>query len=125
MAPLQLAGMDTDLRALLEANGVHSDIIGWLENPTQSCMSIKNFANWVDNKEDLQAAVLDHVNAQKEKRIQLSCLKQARGIPIKEMTNSRFAVHFNTYLHAGCVPKANIGAKTEPPNVCLNCVTAP
>ena len=45
--------MEAQLLKLLKANDVHEDIIKFME--TKKCFSIKTFANWVDEKKELQA----------------------------------------------------------------------
>ena len=57
-----LRTMDTDLKSLLEKNGVHTDVITWLGAQEQQCFTLKTFANWVDSKSELKDAVLGHTS---------------------------------------------------------------
>ena len=69
--------METGLRALLTTNGVDAQVIAWLGSDTQMCRTMKVFANWVDNRNELQAAVLEHIADFRTSRAQLGALKQA------------------------------------------------
>ena len=68
--------MDTELRALLTANGVDNRIIMWMEQAEQSCTTMKAFANWVDSRQELHDQLLKHTDL-RDSRSELSCLKQA------------------------------------------------
>jgi hypothetical protein len=69
--------MTTELKSLLQANTVHADIIKYLEE-TEGCLTIKSFANIVDTKPELNAAVFVHVTSiTTKKAVELSYLKQA------------------------------------------------
>ena len=67
--------MDTSLRALLkDKNGVHDEIVKWLED--NQCLSIENFANWVDARSEIEAKILAKTPKSSDVA-QLARLKQA------------------------------------------------
>lgn len=68
--------MNEDLRILLTNNLVHQDIVSWLQHPNQECLSLKDFANWLDKKDDAEAKIVSHTS-QKDVRVQVSRVKQA------------------------------------------------
>ena len=57
--------MDGELSALLTANNVHKDVMDWLAHADQGCTSLKNFANFIDAKSEVQDAILEHCTAHK------------------------------------------------------------
>jgi hypothetical protein len=69
--------MESHLKSLLQSNGVHLDVINWLADPLTGCFTLKNFANWCDEAQQIQATILDHVQTQKTSRAQYASLKQA------------------------------------------------
>ena len=66
--------MQSDLTALFKSNGVPTSVINVL--CTAGCNSLKMFANWVENKAELQASVLDGTSDSTNKTA-LASLKQA------------------------------------------------
>ena len=69
--------MTTELLALLQANGVHAECIKYMQD-TEGCLTIKDFANIVDTRAELNEAVFKHVTAIQNKRnVELAKLKQA------------------------------------------------
>ena len=69
-----MSKMQPDLLALLKENEVHGDIIEWMEN--NDCGSLKRFANFVDDRGQLGAAIVDQTS-QKGSRAQTAAVKQA------------------------------------------------
>ena len=68
--------MDTSLRALLVTkNGVHEDTVKWLE--TAGCLTIANFANWVDAKAEVKEAIHSKIESMKNNAADLARTKQA------------------------------------------------
>ena len=68
--------MDTSLRALLiTKNKVHEDTAKWLE--TQGCLTIANFANWVDAKAEIKEAIHSKIASMKDNAADLAKTKQA------------------------------------------------
>ena len=63
------------LAELFAQNGVHQDIADYLTG--KGCVSVANFANYVDEKKELRKEVLDHVDAWKNNNSMLAKLKQA------------------------------------------------
>jgi hypothetical protein len=72
-----MPSMSTELRSLLVDNDVHQDIINWLGDAAQQCYSIKSFANWVDERSDIDKYVVQCVPSQKTSRSQIAAVKQA------------------------------------------------
>ena len=69
--------MDTHLRSLLTTNGVDAKVIAWLAAEPQQCLTMKVFANWVDDRNELKSAVLEQVSGITSSRAQLGALKPA------------------------------------------------
>ena len=69
------AAMHDDLKSLLKTNEVPDNVI--LGTEKLGCHAVKMFANWVDQKSELQAAILDHCGTDKQNRVALAGLKQA------------------------------------------------
>ena len=70
------AGMSTELAALLQTNKVHADITKYLTD--EGCLSMEQFANLLDNKNELKDEVFAHVSSITTKKgVELSNLKQA------------------------------------------------
>jgi len=69
--------MDSRLTRHLKAKGVHQDIINHLGDSTVGCFTMDIFAAFVDDRGQIQAAILDKVSAHKESVAQLACLKTA------------------------------------------------
>jgi len=67
--------LDIDLLGVLVANGVPEAV--QIHLATSGCCTAKQFANWVDRKEDLQSAVLDDVPSFRSNRAALAALKQS------------------------------------------------
>jgi hypothetical protein len=64
-----------DLSSILNSNGVPTEVIAYLQ--TVGCLSLKNFANWVDEAKELQSEVLEKVASHKTDRAALAALKQS------------------------------------------------
>ena len=69
--------MQGELQALLQSNEVHDDVIDWLGHKDQSCTSIAKFANFLDDRTQVQAVILDHIAAHRRDGAQRTALKQA------------------------------------------------
>ena len=69
------ASGEVTLRAFLEKNGVHKDIVAFLDR--SHCNSVLQFSEWVDEKKDLKAAVMDQVASVKNDRGAYVALKVA------------------------------------------------
>ena len=67
--------MSTELAALMAGNSVHVDIINYLT--AEGCITMKNSANWVDDKSELKAEVGQKIASIKDKPTLLANLKQA------------------------------------------------
>ena len=72
MAAVQLS---TELTALLNANGVHDDIRKFFI--TKTILTLKNFANYVDEKKELKDAITEQIQSMKGDTTELSKLKMA------------------------------------------------
>ena len=69
--------MTTELSALLQANNVHADVVKYLTD-VEGCLNMKDFANIVDTKAELNQAVFVHVTTiTTKKNVELAKLKQA------------------------------------------------
>jgi len=69
--------MDSKLTRHLKAKGAHQDIINHLGGSTVGCFTMDIFAASVDDRAQIQAAILDKVTAHKDPIAQLACLKTA------------------------------------------------
>ena len=69
------ASGEVSLRAFLEKNHVHADIVAFLAR--SNCDSVLQFSEWVDEKKDLKTAVMDQVASVKEDRGAYAALKVA------------------------------------------------
>ena len=67
--------MEALLSSLLAENGVHADVITYMSG--QGCVTLKKFANWVDNKNEFKTAVMDNVTDHVDDRASFAGLKQA------------------------------------------------
>ena len=64
-----------DLLAIFNSNEVPAVIRDWCKK--NGCLTVKNFANWVDEKNQLKESIFDQIAEVKNDRCALSALKQA------------------------------------------------
>ena len=64
--------MEEELSNRLSSNGVPEAVIQWM---TAHCKDTKLFANYVDAASEVQAHILDHIEAHKADRTALAALK--------------------------------------------------
>ena len=74
MVPAVPSTVSPSLKAVLDRNGVEPEVVAFLA--ASGCREIAAFANWVDERAELKAAVLDKT-AKKDNHSQLAALKQA------------------------------------------------
>ena len=69
--------MDGELQTLLKGNNVDDIVCAWLLKAPQGVKTVKNYANFLESRADVQKDILDHINTHKENSEQRTALKQA------------------------------------------------
>ena len=67
-------GMEPSFCAQLQTAGIHADIIAFLGNDKNRVYSITRFANFIDQRSEIQSHILNHVAACKDDRGQRATL---------------------------------------------------
>ena len=74
IARFLVEGMEPSFCAQLQTAGIHADIIAFLGNDKNRVYSITRFANFIDQRSEIQSHILNHVAACKDDRGQRATL---------------------------------------------------
>ena len=121
--------MDAELTLLLTRNNIHDDVVAAMK--AKSCLSIEDFANWVENRAELDACLIDSTSqkdsgnqksrikmawrqaeamtAKSLERISMGLATEVLDEPLDDTQSKSLEAAFTTYYHTRMFPPERIG----------------